>query len=60
LTDRTREPREEGIEREVGDEHAVDELDDTGEHDEDEERVNELEAVRRLIEIGCPEGRDGG
>lgn len=45
-------PCDEGVEGVVGDGEAVDELDDSGEHEEEHEAVDEFQACR-----GCP-GRD--
>ena len=50
---------EEGVERESADESAVDELDDTSEHDVEEEEINELDPLRRGLPVRGEELRDG-
>lgn len=45
---------EEGIEWKVGDEDAIPKDRDAGEHDEDEESVDELESRRSVCEIRVP------
>lgn len=48
-------PSKECIERKIGDKNAVKELRDAREHDEDQERVNELESRGRLHVVRAPE-----
>ncbi len=52
-------PSKESVERKVGYEYAVDELHDAGEHEEDEEGVDEAQPVGGLLVVRFPEGKDG-
>lgn len=51
-------PSQERVEGEVGDEDAVEELYDAREHEEDQERVNGLEARRGRLVVGVPQRQD--
>lgn len=48
-------PSKESIERKAADNNAVQELRDARQHYEDEESVDELEALGGIIKIRCPE-----
>lgn len=52
-------PSQERVEGEVGDEDAIEELYDAREHEEDQERVNGLEARRSRLVVGVPQRQDG-
>ena len=52
-------PREEGVEGEARDENAVHELDDAGEDEEEEERVDEFQAGGCGVEVRVPERMQG-
>lgn len=58
LTNGAREPSQERVEGEIGDQHTVCELHNAREHEEEQERVNELEAVRCLVVVRLPQRLD--
>lgn len=49
-------PSKEGVKREARHEHAVHELDDAGQDEEDEKGIDEFQARGRRVEVCIPEG----
>jgi len=51
-------PSQKCVEREVRDEDAVQELHDPREHEEDKERIDEFQSLRRVVRVSLPQRLD--